>query len=248
MPYHVIGYTANTFGVNNYDSSPLQDAIMPINNAHYFPWIPLNFYAGWFSGTLLTAAQLVTPTTRQIVPPRLYPINAFATPPDRPHMYDRRSSPWSLNAAEEISMQFNLGGAANAFTNAVMFVGTSLDPVPVGNVYTYHGVSTNVAAVNAWTQIAIVWDQPIPNGTYVVTASQHQSATGVAHRLIFKDQQLRPGMISLTSLTNIGWPEYNMGGMGKLGQFTTTTPPIMEVWCGAADASHDIVLSMIRVA
>lgn len=248
MAYHVIGYTANTFGVTNFDSTPLQDAIFPIQNGHYFPWMPFNFYGGWMSGTLLSAVQLVTPQTRQIVPPRLYPINQTTAPPDRPHMFDRRGNPFTLNQAEEVSIQFNLGGAANALAYAIMFVGTSLDPIPSGNIYTLHGTATTTAVANAWTQINPVYDQAIPNGTYVVISTQHQSAGAIAHRLIFKDQILRPGMLSLTSLGNIGWPEFNQGGMGKMGQFTTTTYPNWEVLCSTADTAHDVLFNMIRIA
>lgn len=246
--YHVLAYTSNTFGVTNFDTTPVQDAIMTIQNNHFFPWMPMSLYGGWFSGTLLSAAILVTPTTRQIVPPRLYPINAFAAPPDRPHMFDRRSNPFNLNAMEEISLQVNLGGAANAIQYGILFVGTSLDPIPAGNIYTLHGTSTTAVVANSWTQLQVTYDQTIPAGTYVVISTQHQSANGVAHRLIFKDQIWRPGMLSLTSLTNIGWPEYNIGGMGKLGQFTTTTYPTWEILAGAADAAHDVMFNMIRIA
>ena len=245
--YHVLAYSSNTFGVTNFDTTPLQDAVFTIQNNHYLPWMPMQIYAGWFSGTLLSAAILVTPTTRQIVPPRLYPINQATLPPDRPHMFDRRMNPFPLNPMEEVSLQVNLGGAANALQWGVMMVGLSLDPIPMGNIYTLHGTSTTAAVSGAWSQIQITYDQTIPGGKYAVISTQHQSTNAIAHRLIFKDQIWRPGMLSLTSLGNIGWPEYNQGGLGQLGTFTTITYPNWEVLCNGADAAHDVLFNMIRI-
>jgi hypothetical protein len=246
--YHMLAYSSNTFGVTNFDMIPAQDPVFTIQNGHYLPNIPYNLYLAWLSGTLMSAIQLVTPTSRQVVPPRLYPINATTLPADRPHYYDRRMQPWILNAIEEISMQVNLGGAANAIATALLAVGTSLDPIPPGNIWSYHGTATTAAVAQAWTQVAITWDQTIPAGTYVVIGSQHQSTNAIGHRIIFKDQVMRPGFTSLTSLTNVSFPDYYYGGMGALGKFTTTTLPFVEVYCNAADAAHDIVLNMVKVA
>lgn len=247
MPYHVVGYTANTFGVNNFDAAPLADPILAISNAHYLPQIPLQLFGGWISGTLLTAATLVTPKSRQIVPPRLFPIQGTTLPPDRPHILDRRANPFTLNAVEEVSMLFNLGGAANALTYAILFVGTSLDPVPSGDIYTLHATSTTAVTANVWSQLTVTYDQTIPAGMYAVICTQHQSTNAVAHRLIFKDSVWRPGGISQTAITNYSWSDYYVGGMGSLGRFNTYTFPSWEVLCNGADAAHDVVLFCIRV-
>lgn len=248
MSYHVVAYQANTFGQTNYDSTPLTDPWITIQNGHYLPSYPLYLYGGWMGGANLTAVTLVTPRSRMVVPPRLYPIQQALLPPDRPHILDRRSNPFLLNAVEEISVQMNIGGAANAYNTAVLFLGQSIDPVPQGDPYTLHGVSTTAAVANAWTQLSVVWDQTIPAGTYAVISTQHQSTNAIAHRLYFKDQQLRPGFLSLTSLGNMTDPSYYIGGWGKLGQFTTTAYPAIEVLANAADASHDLTMTMVRLS
>lgn len=246
MPYHVLAYSANTFGVTNWDSTPVTDAYIAIQNGHYFPHIPLYLYGGWMGGANLTKVTLVTPRSRMVVPPVLYPIQGALLPPDRPHLFDRRNNPFLFNAVEEISVQMNIGGAANAVNTAVIFAGTSIDPVPQGDTYTLHGTATTAAVAGAWTQIVPVWDQTIPAGIYSVIASQHQSANAIAHRIFFKDQLLRPGFLSINALTNITDPSYYYGGWGLLGSFNTTAYPTIEVYCNGADAAHDLTLTFVK--
>lgn len=247
MPYHVIAYQANTFGVTAFDSTPLPDAWLSIQNGHYFPHIPLYIYGGWMGGANLTAVVLQTPRSRMIVPPRLFPIQASLLPPDRPHVFDRRRNPFTLNAVEEVQILMNIGGAANAYSTAIFFVGNSIDPVPQGDLYTLHGTSATAATANAWSLVMPIWDQTIPAGTYTVVATQHVSTNALAHRLFFKDQLMRPGFLSMTSIGNTTEPSYYFGGWGKLGDFNTTAYPTWEVLCNAADASHDFTMTMVRI-
>jgi len=248
MPYHVLIYSMNTFGVTNYDMIPTPDDIIATQNGHYLPHLQLSQFGGWLSGTLLTAIRLVTPRSRQVVPPPMYPINGTTLPPDRPHMFDRRSNPFTLNAVEEVSFQANAGGAANALATAVVFWGTSIDPVPAGDIYSLHGTSTAAAGSQTWTTVPITWDQTIPAGMYAMIGSQHVSTNAIAHRWVFKDQILRPGFISQTSLTNMTDPAVYYGGWGKFGQFNTYTYPALQVWCNGTDASHDVVMNIVRMS
>lgn len=245
--FHVLTYTANTFGVTNFDTSPVADNWVGIQNGHYFPQRDLRLFGGWFGNVNLTKVTLVTPQSRRVVPPVLYPIQATLLPPDRPHVWDRRTNPFTLRAIEEISLQINMGGAANAIFTGVLFVGDQLNPVPAGDIYSLHGVSTTAAVANTWTVVNVTWDQTIPSGQYMVIGSQHQSTNAIAHRFNFRDPVMRPGFLSLTSLGNITDPSYYQGGWGSLGQFNTTAYPFVEVYCAAADASHDIVMNMIKI-
>lgn len=245
--YHVLALQANTFGQTNYDMLPLADSWIPIQNNHYFPPDQMLLFGGWFGGASLTAVTLTTPRSRQVVPPRLYPIQSSLLPPDRPHIWDRRSNPFILNRVEEVSLLANIGGAANAYNTAILFVGDQLDPVPAGDIYSLHGTSTTAATANAWTQVTVSWDQTIPSGTYLVVGSQHQSTNAIAHRWYFRYKPNKPGFLSLTSLGNMTDPSYYFGGWGALGRFDTTAYPFLEVLCNAADASHDIVMNMIKI-
>lgn len=247
MPYHVLAYTANAFGSNNVDMTPVPDQYIAISNGHFLPHLNLNLYGGWFGGTLLTALRLVTPRSRMVVPPVLYPINTTTLPPDRPHIYDRRSNPFLLNAVEEISMQANVGGSAAALTTAIMLCGTSLDPIPAGDIYGLHGTSTTTATALGWSAITVTWDQNLPSGTYVMVGSQVESTNAIAHRWFFKDQVMQPGFLSLSAMGNMTDPSFYYGGWGKLGSFNTYTYPTLYTLCNGADTAHDVVAYLIKV-
>ncbi len=249
MSYHVVAYTVTSFNASNVDMTPAADAILAISNGHYLPQSDLYLYGGVFTGTLMNAIRLVTPRSRQVVPPPLYPINGATLMNDRPHIFDRRSNPFKLNAVEEVSMQVNVGGTANALATAIMFWGQGITPAPAGDVFALHGTSTTAAVSLSWTQIAVTWDQTIPAGTYAVIGSQHQSTNALAHRFIFRDLQqvLRPGFASINALANISEPSYYFGGWGVLGTFNTYTYPNIEVFVNGTDNSHDVVMNIVRI-
>lgn len=248
MSYHVLVYNANTFGQTNFDMSPIQDSWIGIQNNHYFPQQSLQLFGGWFGGANASAFTLLTPRTRLVVPPRLMPIQGSLLPPDRPHIYDRRSNPFTLNAVEEIQLLLNVGGAANAQNTGVLFVGDMIDPTPPGDVFTLHGTATTAAVANQWTQLNIVWDQTIPSGTYKIIGSWHQSTNAIAHRWNMRNKVMRPGFLSLTSLGNMTDPSYYFGGWGPVGDFNTTAYPFIEVYVNGTDAAHDIGINIIKMA
>jgi hypothetical protein len=244
----VVGYTASTFGLTGFDSIPLQDPIITITNGHYLPAVQMFFYGGFFGGAALQRVVMDTPRSRQVVPPTLWPINANSLPPDRPHIVDRRQNPFILSAVEEVKILMSVGGTAASPNTAVMIWGTSIDPVPMGDIYSLHGVSTTAAVAGQWAQLSVIWDQNLPAGTYVVVGSQHQSTNAIAHRMIFKDQVWRPGFLSVQTLTQLTEHGYYYGGWGRLGSFNTYTMPQIEVWCQSADVAHDITLNFVRTA
>ena len=244
--YHVVGYYSMVGGVTSAEATPLQDPILAIANGHYLPHVQLFFYGGWFGGTSLNRVVMDTPRARQVVPPTLWPINPTLSPQNRPNMVDRRQNPFILSAVEEVRMLYTVGGTGTVQSIGVMFWGTSIDPIPMGDIYSVHGTSTTSTTANQWTQLKIDWEQNLPAGTYVVVGSQHQTAGAVAHRMIFRDQVWRPGFLSVESLSDMTDHGYYYGSWGRLGSFTTYTFPQIEVWTNIVSAAHDVTLNIIR--
>jgi hypothetical protein len=245
--YHVLAHTLNTYGVTNTDMTPIADDIFTISNGHFLPDRDVSLYGAYVSSANLQRSQIVTPKTRQVVPPIIYPIQTSLLPPTRPNWMDSRVQPFMLRAVEEIALQVTIGGAANERSYGLLFVGTGLDHVPSGDIYTIHGTSTTAAVASTWTSLAMTLDQTLPAGIYALISSQIQSTNAIAHRWIFKDQSFRPGFLSVTSLGNLTDRDWYRGGMGMLGKFSTVTYPIPQVLCNAADNAHDILISFVRI-
>lgn len=244
--YHVLIYNNSAFNVSNSDATPISDNWIGIQNGHYFPQQDLQLFGAWIGGAALTRVTLVTPQSRRVVPPVMYPIDQAVLPPDRPHIWDRRTNPFTLRAVEEISLQMNIGGTVGGANTAVLFAGDGLVQAPRGDIFSLHGVSTTPAVIGQWTVINVLWDQTIPSGTYTVIGSQVQSPNAIAHRWNFRSPVMRPGFLSITSLGKITDPSYYWGGWGALGTFTTTAYPFIEVYCNAADAAHDVVMNFVK--
>jgi hypothetical protein len=247
--FHVLGYQGSSHDVTNLDATPIQDDIFTVQNGHFLPSMDLNLYGGYFGGTILNNTQLVTPTTRQISIPRMIPVSATVSPPTDPNVIDMRLNPLRLRAVEEISLLNTLGtNASNLQFINILFVGTSLDPVPAGDILTLHGTATTTAVALGWTSLNTIYDTTLPNGTYAIIGAQVISTTAIAHRFIFKDQIFRPGFISTTGVANRTAWDYYRGAMGRLGTFTTTTYPILQTLCVSADTTHDVTYFIVRVA
>jgi hypothetical protein len=245
---HVLINQANTFGVTLFDTPPITDEWIGISNGHWFPQTDLKIFGGWFGGANLTKITFTSPKLRAIVPPVIYPIQGSLLPPDRPHVWDSRTNPVPMGRIEEFQVLMNIGGGANAINTAVLIVGDQLELIPPGPMWTLHGTSTTAAVANQWTTVTVTWDVSIPAGKYLVYGTQHQSTNAIAHRWNFRQMPQRPGFLSITSLTNISDPGWNVGAWGAVGTFDTQAYPFAEVFCNAADAAHDFVMRMVKVA
>jgi hypothetical protein len=242
---HTLAYTSEDLSAGSVDMTAVPDNWVPIQNGHYLPPQDLFLFGAFSFGDTLTAVQLVTPKSRMIVPPFMYPLVGALAPPDRLHVYDRRSNPFRLSSVEEIQLLGTAGSAEDDII--VLLVGDRIDPIPAGDIYALHGTSSDSAVDGVWTQVAVTWDQNLPAGTYAVVGSQHVATNCVAHRFNFPGQIMRPGFSSLVSLADISEPSYYYGGWGVLGKFVTYAFPLLEVLCAGTDGSHDFVMNLIKV-
>ena len=97
------------------------------------------------------------------------------------------------------------------------------------------------AVAGAWAASAIVFDQALKAGSYAVVGMRFISTTPIIARLIFANQGARPGCIGYitpaTGVAAIENPLFRNGNLGVWGTFPHTTPPQLELLCGAADAA-----------
>ena len=237
-----IGQTADT------DVTPVQDSVMLIQNSHFVPQTDLKcFWAAVMSATL-TRARFASPKTRQVTNPWIRPIIEAAIPPDNPNVRDWLDSGFTFKGLEEIQLLATSGLAMGTerFTG-IASLGVGLQPAPQGDYYPLRGTATTAATANAWTQLTVTWQDTLPAGTYAVVGLEHQSANGQAARLIFQNQQFRPGSLSVTSLANRQNHALAHRKMGVFGTFIQTAMPLVEVLCNGADAIHEIYMDIIRV-
>jgi len=246
--HHTLAWFEDLVTAVESDVQPVVDGIFTIQNNHFLPQRNWNLLYAMYSAATATRARLRTPTFRQITTPFIRPIEGSITPGDTPNVADYRENPLVLRGLEEIEFLATQTAGANA--NVFGVAGISADsmiPMPRGDVYTLRATSVGPAVANVWTQIALTFQDTLPQGIFAVVGGWFFSAAAVAFRLIFEDQVQRPGGIGSNSLENAAHPMFRMGGLGIWGRFNSNRMPNMEVLCNAADAVFEVYLDIIRV-
>lgn len=200
----------------------------------------------------LVRAQLTSPQLRQIQIPDIKPIVAGTAWPS-PFFIDwKMDQPLVLPKLEQISPLVTVTAAGPETATVLIWLGGTMDPIPAGPILRAHATSTGTAVAGAWTNITLTFDQSLPSGLYYVAASQHVSATALAHRIVYPispgSSLMRPGNYSNQAFTDIIDPRISAHMLGGMGSFLNTAPPTMDVLCVAADNAHDFWLDLIPIS
>lgn len=246
--FHLFAFSEVIANTANIDIDAVQEGIMTVMNTHLLLPTDMQLVAASAFSATLSRARIVAPSLRQVGIPYIRPIFQAVIPPQDPNLQDLTKFPLRLRANEEIAIQATSGVAMTERFTALLWLMDRYEPIPPGDVYTLYGTSTTAAVANTWTQLAITWNDQLPNGTYVVIGSEIQSTNAQAHRWIFNNQYLRPGFMSVSGLGNRSAPLSYDGRLGILGRFTTVTLPRAEVLVNGTDAAHDVYLQAIKVA
>jgi hypothetical protein len=246
--HHTIAWFKDLVTATETDVTPVTDGIFTIQNSHFLPQRNWNLWYAAFMAATATRARLRTPTFRQITTPFIRPIEGTITPGDEPNVADYRENPLLLKGLEEIEFLGTQTAGANANVFGVAGLSTeAFVPMPRGDVYTLRGTSVGPAVANVWTQIAMTWQDTLPQGIFAVVGGWYMSAAAVAFRLIFEDQVNRPGGLGALSLEASAHKMFRMGGLGIWGRFNSNRMPNVEVLCNGADASFELYLDILRV-
>jgi hypothetical protein len=233
-----MAYTLSIGAVAGTDVPALADDIIQIQNNHFIlPQAMKLFGAIVYSPTFL-AAQLVSPTIRQINPIFLRPGNGSAIATNNPGIYYAGGGGAQMYPFEENQILGSANpGTTERFT-AVLFAGDVQTPWPQGNIFPCQFTSTGAAVANAWTSIAYGFTNVLPSGIYTMVMSEHFSTNAIAHRWIFSNVYWRPGNPSGVSAVTRLPDNWSSGWPGVMGPFRSNDLPRLQVLCNAADAVH----------
>lgn len=246
--FHLSAFTLAALGnTADTDIPALSDDVLLIQNGHFVPQNDLRIIAAQVMSTTLSRVKLVQPTLRQITTPFIRPIVRGAIPVDLAGVADYRQYPLTAYGQEELAMQATSAVAmTERFTGLVWF--EVRREIPNGSApFLLRGTSTTAAVANSWTSLVTTWQDTPRSGNYQVTGLLVQSTNAIAARLIFEDQQWRPGAPSVTAINNQASYNFLYGNMGVYGTLNAYRFPIVQVLCNAADAAHEIYLEIKRV-
>jgi hypothetical protein len=117
-------------------------------------------------------------------------------------------------------------------------------------VFTVHWTcATALAAADAWSISTPVFDNGLPSGTFAIVGARFESATGQFARFLPKGgPSYRPGTFCSQAVGGYVTEEDRYGGLGEWMRFTNTTPPLVEFFALAADATQAGFMDLIQVA
>lgn len=248
--WHTCAFTANLAAGTVVSVPAVADGVMKIGAANGFvlqeDLMLLGAYAG---GTALDNPILKSPKLNQFNPLIIQPFSATeavgtgqlcAWWPYRAFTF--------RNQEELTAFADNTNATAAANTDIVIHLSNKIEPIPEGEELFVKFTSTTAAVARAWTLVTLTLAQTLPEGVYVMIASEHESTNAIAHRWTFWGQFYRPGMPSSTARSNVQAEPVRWLTLGAMGQFSNVTLPNCEVLCAGTDNSHTFQCRCIKVA
>lgn len=246
--FHCLGFFENITQDVETDIQPIVDDIFVIQNNHFLPQVDRNLMWAAFLATDGVTARIITPSLRQVTTPFIRPVSTSLLPGNQVNVADYRANPLRLRGLEEL--QVNAEQTSAGAADVVIMMGlevTPISPMPSGDVYTLRGTGTTTVTANAWSTVAITWQDTLPAGNYAVVGLQGNSVTGYAARLIFEDQWPRPGGLLTQAEDAATHQMFMKGGLGIWGRFNSNRMPVVQYYCASADTAQVIYIDLIRV-
>lgn len=206
--------------------------------------------AGLTAATVLTAAQLRSPSLRTLNNLEIRPlINAlvFADPP-QPMMFPR--NPRAMTPAEDLQcwIDANPGSAEGQYGLTWMCDGP-IAPVN-GEIFTVGASAAISQAAGTWVNGNITFGQQLPSGSYHVVGMRAEAANLVAARLVFPGggaNAWRPGVPACVAIGTKDADYFRFGQMGVFGTFDQDNPPTLDV-LGVTNTAQVLTFDLIKTA
>ena len=154
--------------------------------------------------------------------------------------------PIALDGSEDIQYWVDNGNNIEANYCVINFM-DKIDPVPAGPMRTIRTTSTQLLAIGAWTNCALVFPTVLPAGRYAVIGFKPESNGCIAARLFFNNQSERPGAIGYaTELQGVD-TAMRFGNCGLLGEFEHDVPPTVDFLSNLADVAETVHLDVVQI-
>lgn len=245
--HHTLAWSASAADATLVDLTPVPDPIITVSNGHFFPQRSYDVLAAVVMGTNAQRVRIVTPKLRQVNPLWLRPMNAALVAVSNYAIVDMRRQPLRINGLEEVEVDYQQTSGGAQRGTVIQNWQLADTPMPPGDIYNLRGTSVTAAVANAWTQLTTTWETNLPAGIYAVVWANVISTNQQAFRLIIENQVERPGWVGVPTTLGRQGDDIPETGFGEWGRFRNTAIPIIETLCNAADAVHEMYLSLVQL-
>lgn len=199
------------------------------------------------AGVNLTRAQLQSPSLRRITNPEIRPFDLAATPSSYPPIYDLMRNPIPLDVGEQMQAYAAEDGAGATQMLIAAWLGDGKVDVITDPIFSVRATAATLLASTEWKNGGLTFDQVLPVGDYGIVGARCESTNIVAFRFVFQGSTPRPGGLGLSSGARADPIGQRFGGWGLWGVFNSTTPPTVDLYALAANASEVLTLDLIKI-
>lgn len=246
MPFTLVGFSESQDSAVLINVAALADPHVRISGDDIIvpDWAPLLIAVQVF-GLNVTRAQLVSPSLRRVLNYEISPLERAAIPASPHRWRDLFPDGLSLTPDEALNAQAAEDGVGAVRTNILCWLADA-PPSPItGDIFTVRYTAAVTAVVNAWTNMAITFDQVLFPGEYVCVGARLSSTNLQAFRFVVPGAFHRPGGIGAQAVGDILLPGQRRGGWGEWFRFRHNSPPTLDVLANVADASFTGEIDLI---
>ncbi len=245
MAFHTVAFSQNMTTTNAGGLvTPVVDNTVTIQGNNLL--IPATYNQLYAAAAFATAASTVTtvqiqaPSLREVFYPNIMPVALGATFVGFPDMYEAFDNPLPLETNEGLNVYSDaLLAGATGQQGAVVFLSDGpRNPVKGQRIYTMRCTAAVQAAVNAWVNGPLTFNQTLPVANYDVVGMRVEGTGLYAARLNFIGPSAitRPGTPAVAAISNLDLYEFRMGRLGVWGTFNSLTPPSVDFFGGTSTA------------
>lgn len=247
MYFHIAAYSESLTTPTNADTDAVDDTVLQRRNSHLIFSEPYNLIASASFGVGITRQRFGNVALTRYGNNHLHPLNAAATFPSPPRVFDRREDPLMLPLNEEITIETTGTDIGAQTMGAVLLLAKPQWhqnlPRGISRLTTRATATTTGGSATSWgNAVALTLERDLLNGVYAVVGAHAALAAAIAFRLSFPSQQqvdgrqLRPGGLAQAAIADYPWDAQHYG-LGEWGRFFTFEPPSIAT-LGAAGATE----------
>lgn len=237
-------------GATNSDLSLVTEQVIPTSAAGraLMPW-NAKIRAAKGDGVGINRARLVSPSLRRLPFPQIRPLQITIAPtfPLSIALFPRENCP-AVQINEEVNVQASNTDAGAQAMNAAVWFEPMFEAAPPGPMWTIRATAAIVAAASTWTTGVLTLEDQLPQGRYAVVGMDVWGTNLLYARLIWAvGNNLRPGVPCGILVNNPNDHPWRYGREGKLGEFTNTTVPQLEIFTSGATATQEVFLDVVPI-
>jgi hypothetical protein len=183
-------------------------------------------------------------------------------------VWDLSAFPKAMRPTEEFDIfASQTSGGAEVQAVFVNFTDGIINPAPpvsmqsslnaVGQFFIAHGTGTTTLSANAWSQVTVTLDTPLPAGTYSLLGMRAMSAHALAFRVKpINEPVWRPGGAGVQTADQLDPVNQRFlnpvtGRISPWGvwlNFYQNTVPYIDMWATAADTVEDFFFDLVKTS